>query len=82
MHTIEIDDETYAALEAVAEAQQASVNSVAARVLSRLRGTGRSLKQPVPVPHGYKMPVSKGERPFTLEDVLEAEDDHDLRGLR
>ena len=36
---------------------------------------------PVKVPHGYKIPISKGERPFTSEDVYSAEDENDMRGL-
>ena len=38
MHTIEVDDETYASLEALAKREQASVGSVLKRALSRLPG--------------------------------------------
>ena len=80
MHTIEIDDETYADLEALAKREHASIGSVVKNALSRLPG----LRKPAPVvqaAHGYKIPISKGERPFTSEDVYAAEDENDMRGL-
>jgi len=80
MHTIEIDDETYADLDALTKQEQSSVTSVVKRALSRLPSL-RKLAAPVKVPHGYKMPVSKGSRPFTSEDVYAAKDENDMRGL-
>jgi negative regulator of replication initiation len=74
MHTIEVDDETYASLEALAKREQASVGSVLKRALSRLPGM-RKPAAPVSMPHGYKIPVSEGRRPFTTEDVLREEDE-------
>jgi negative regulator of replication initiation len=74
MHTIEIDDETYASLEALAKREQASVGSVVKRALSRFPGM-RKPSAPVKMPHGYKIPVSEGRRPFTTEDVLREEDE-------
>jgi phage tail protein X len=79
MHTIEIDDETYADLEALAKREHASIGSVVKNALSRLPG----LRKPAPVvkaAHGYRIPVSPSE-PFTLEDVRWIEDENDLRGL-
>lgn len=80
MHTIEIDDETYADLEALAKKEHASISSVVKNALSRFSGM-RKPAAPVKVPHGYKIPISKGERPFTSEDVYVAEDENDMRGL-
>jgi hypothetical protein len=80
MHTIEIDDETYASLEALAKREHASVGSVVRRALSRLPGLRKPAPQPMEIPHGYKIPVSPSE-PFTMEDVHRIEDDNDLRGL-
>ena len=73
MHTIEIDDETYAGLEALAKQEHASVSSVVKRALCRLP----SLRKPAPVkmPHGYKIPVSEGRKTFTTADVLKAEEE-------
>jgi phage tail protein X len=79
MHTIEVDDETYADLEALAKKEHASIGSVVKNALSRLPG----LRKPTPVVKsalGYRIPVSPSE-PFTLEDVQRIEDENDLRGL-
>ncbi|WP_395742828.1 ribbon-helix-helix protein, CopG family [Prosthecobacter sp.] len=80
MHTIEIDDETYASLEVLAKKEHTSVSSVVKGALSRLPGL-RKTAAPVKIPHGYRIPVSEGSRPFTSEDVYAAEDENDLRGL-
>jgi negative regulator of replication initiation len=80
MHTIEIDDETYASLEMLAQREHSSVSSVVERALSRLPAL-RKPAEPVKQPHGYKIPISKGAYPFTMEHVYAAEDDNDLRGL-
>jgi len=71
MHTIEIDDETYAGLEALAKQERASVSSVVKRALCRLP----SLRKPAPVkiPHEYKIPVSEVRKTFTTAEVLKAE---------
>ena len=78
--TIEIDDELYAGIEAVAKQEHSSVSSVVKRTLSRVPGF-RKPTEPVKQPHGYKIPISKGAYPFTMEDVYAAEDDNDMRGL-
>ncbi len=78
--TIEIDDETYADIEAVAKQEHSSVSSVVKHALSRLPAL-RKPAPPVKIPHGYKIPVSEGARPFTSEDVYAAEDENDMRGL-
>lgn len=78
--TIEIDDELYAGIEAVAQREHSSVGSVVRSALSRLPGV-RKPAEPVKQPHGYKIPISKGERPFTMEEVYAVEDDNDMRGL-
>ena len=80
MHTIEMDDETYASLEALAKREHASIGSVASRALSRLPGLRKPETKSVTIPHGYQIPVSPSER-FTMEDVHRIEDDNDLRGL-
>jgi hypothetical protein len=80
MHTIEIDDETYAGVEAIAKREHASIGSVVTRALSRLPGFRKPAPPPAKIPHGYKIPVSPSE-PFTMEDVYRIEDDNDLRGL-
>lgn len=77
--TIEIDDETYAGIEAVAKREHSSIGSVVTRALSRLPGLSKSAP-PVKAPHGYKIPVSPSET-FTMEDVYRIEDDNDMRGL-
>lgn len=74
MHTIEVDDETYAGIEAIAKQEHASVGSVVERALSRLPGFRKPQPAPVPSPHGYKMPVSPSE-PFTSEDVYRLEEE-------
>jgi len=79
--TIEIDDETYADIEAVAKQEHSSVSSVVKHALSRLPSLRKSAPPPVKIPHGYKIPVSEGARPFTSEDVYVAEDENDMRGL-
>lgn len=81
MHTIEIDDETYASLEAVAKQEHSSVSTVVKRALSRVPGFRKPAPPPVKAPHGYKIPVSKGSRPFTSEDVYTVEDENDMHGL-
>lgn len=83
MQTIEIDDETFAKLEAFAKQEHASFGSVIKRAIHRLPAVQRPAVEPSPikVPHGYKIPVSKGV-PFTMADVWAVEDDNDLRGLR
>ena len=78
--TIEIDDETYAGIEAVAKEQHSSVGSVAARFLSRFRTAKPEAKASVKLPHGYKIPVSPSE-PFTMDDVRRIEDENDFRGM-
>jgi hypothetical protein len=78
--TIEIDDETYAGIEAVAQREHSNIGSVVTRALSRLPGLRKQVEPPVKMSHGYKIPVSPGE-PFTMEDVYAAEDDNDMRGL-
>ena len=78
--TIEIDDETYAGIEAVAQREHSSVSSVVTHALSRLPGLSKPAS-PVKIPHGYKITVSAGGRPFTSEDVYAAEDENDMRGL-
>lgn len=82
MQMIEIDDETFADLEALAKQEHASFGNVIKRAIRRLPGVRRAEDEPAPVkvPHGYKIPVSKGV-PFTMEDVRAVEDDNDLRGL-
>ena len=80
MHTIEIDDETYASLEVLAKREHSSVSSVVKRAVSRVPGFQKPAPPPVKVPHGYKIPVSPGV-PFTIEDVDAAEDENDMRGL-
>jgi hypothetical protein len=80
MHTIDIDDETYASLEVLAREEHASIGSVVKRAVSRLPGL-RQPSPPVKASQGYKIPVSKGARPFTSEDVYAAEDENDMRGL-
>lgn len=77
--TVEIDDETYAGIEAVAKREHASVGSVAARALGNFRKMVHR-QQPVKAAHGYQMPISPS-RPFTMEDVYQAEDENDMRGL-
>jgi hypothetical protein len=79
MHTIEIDDETYADLEALAKKEHASIGSVVKNALSRLPGLRKSAPV-VKAVQGYRIPVSPSE-PFTLEDVRRIEDENDLRGL-
>lgn len=74
MHTIEVDDETYASLEALAKREQASIGSVISRALSRFPGLRKPAPQPVKTPYGYKMPVSPSES-FTSEDVYRLEDE-------
>ncbi|WP_395753623.1 hypothetical protein [Prosthecobacter sp.] len=76
--TIEIDDETYAGIEAVARSEHSSVSSVVKNALSRMSGLR---KPPVKAAHGYKIPISKGGRPFTSEEVYAAEDENDMRGI-
>jgi hypothetical protein len=46
---------------------------VVKRALCRLP----SLRKPAPakMPHGYKIPVSEGRKPFTTGDVLKAEEE-------
>jgi|GEM_PF-1966908 len=80
MHTIEIDDETYASLEMLAQREHSSVSSVVKRVVSRVPGFQKPAPPPVKVPHGYKISVSPSE-PFTMEDVYRIEDENDMRGL-
>ncbi|MDI1311524.1 hypothetical protein [Prosthecobacter sp.] len=79
--TIEIDDETYAGIEAAAQREHSSVSSVVKNALSRVPGFRKPAPPPVKIPHGYKIPVSEGARPFTSEDVYVAEDENDMRGL-
>ena len=79
--TIEIDDDTYAGIEAVAQREHSRVSSVVTHALSRMTGLRKPAPPPVKVPHGYKIPVSAGARPFTSEDVYAAEDENDMRGL-
>lgn len=81
MHTIEIDDETYASLEVLAREEHLSISSVVKHAVSRVPDFRKHESPPVNVPHGYKIPVSKGARPFTSEDVYAAEDENDMRGL-
>lgn len=77
--TIEIDDETYAGIEAVAKDEHASISSVAARALGNFRKMVNR-QQPAKEAHGYQIPISPS-RPFTMADVYEAEDENDMRGL-
>ena len=77
--TIDIDDELYAGIEAVAKQEHSSVSSVVTHALSRMPGF-RKPAEPVIQPHGYKIRVSPSE-PFTLEDVYRIEDENDMRGL-
>lgn len=77
--TVEIDDETYAGIEAVAKSEHASIGSVAARALGNFRKMVNR-QQPVKEPHDYQIPISLS-RSFTMEDVREAEDENDMRGL-
>ncbi|WP_395741330.1 ribbon-helix-helix protein, CopG family [Prosthecobacter sp.] len=79
MHTIEIDDETYASLEVLAKREHSSVSSVVKRELRRLPGL-RQPAPPVKLPHGYKISVSPSEQ-FTMKDVYRIEDENDMRGL-
>ncbi|OYW74404.1 MAG: hypothetical protein B7Z37_18065 [Verrucomicrobia bacterium 12-59-8] len=79
--TIEIDDETYAGIEAVAQREHSSVSIVVKNALSRVPGFRKPASTPVKIPHGYKIPVSEGARPFNSEDVYVAEDENDMRGL-
>ncbi len=80
MHTIEIDDETYASLEALAQQEHSSVSSVVKRALNRVPGLRKPAPLPVKAPHGYKIRVSPSET-FTMEDVQRIEDENDMRGL-
>lgn len=81
MHTIEVDDETYASLEMLAKEEHASIGSVVKRAVSRLPRFGRTQsKLPVTLPHGYRLPVSEGVRPFTTEDVHQLEEELYLEG--
>ena len=78
--TIEIDDELYAGIEAVAKQEHSSVSSLVKRTLSRVPGFRKPAQPPVKAPHGYKIRVSPSE-PFTMEDVYRIEDENDMRGL-
>jgi len=79
MHTIEIDDETYASLEALAQQEHSSVSSVVKRALNRVPRV-ESPAVSMRTAHGYKIPISKGI-PFTMDDVYAAEDENDMRGF-
>lgn len=78
--TIEIDDELYAGIEAMAEREHSSVSTVVKRTLSRVSGFRKPVPPPVKAPHGYKIKVSPSE-PFTMEDVYRIEDENDMRGM-
>lgn len=81
MQMIEIDDETFADLEALAKQEHASFGSVIKRAIRRLPGVRRAAGEsaPVRVPHGCGIPVSEGDRPFTSGDVYRIEEENDLR---
>ncbi len=78
--TIEIDDDTYAGIEAVAQREHSSVSSVVKHALSRMTGLRKPALPPVKIPHGHKIRVSPSES-FTMEDVYRIEDENDMRGL-
>ena len=80
--TIEIDESLYAELEAVAKTQQCSPGQALERVVSSLlpRSTAEQGDRPLPAQHhGYRLPVSKGELPFSTSDVRREEEAHDVR---
>jgi hypothetical protein len=77
--TIELDDETCATLQSLAEAEQCSPGRIIARALRRL--PRRQPPPTVPPHHGYRIPVSQGRIPFTTEDVRRFEDEDDMRGM-
>ncbi len=78
--TIDIDDELYAGIEAVAKQEHSSVSSVVKHALSRLPTLRKSTEPPVKAPHGYKLAASEGRHPFTTEDVLRIEEELYLDG--
>ncbi len=78
--TIDIDDELYAGIEAVAKHEHSSVSSVVRHALSRLPTLKKSTEPPLKAPHGYKLAASEGRLPFTTEDVLRIEEELYLDG--
>lgn len=80
MHTIDIDDETYASLEVLAREEHASISAVVKRAVSRLPVLRKPEPPPVNAAHGYKLVASEGRHPFTTEDVLRLEEELYLDG--
>lgn len=78
MHTIEVDDETYASLKVLAREEHASIGSVVKRAVSRLPGFWKTQSGPEIMLH--RLPVSEGEEPFTTEDVQRLEEELYLEG--
>ena len=77
---IDIDDETYADIEAMAKEQHASVDSVASEVLSRYGRVRRAVSTQGKLSDHFRIPVSESES-FTMEDVHHFEDESDLRQM-
>ena len=82
MQTIEVDDETFADLDALAKRRHTTVSRLIQSALQRMTGGQRAEEPVIQAPHGYKIPISKGLRPFTIQDVWAAEDENDMRGLQ
>ncbi|MFZ2279635.1 MAG: hypothetical protein WAW39_17695 [Prosthecobacter sp.] len=79
--TFDFDDDSYAAIVAAARHQKCAVVDLLLNAIISIPQLEQPLlKSRIACSIDYKISVSEGTRPFTMEDVYAVEDDNDMRG--